>query len=331
MLTLYLQIQAQPLDDNTIKEKKMQVFVDYLEELAPLVGMGIKAFTKSKIKHLKQVAGRPDFLMPFRQKAPTMMRAMETIYKDPDNLLTPAGIINTLCFRGVFYGATFAKEELRWFNNLEEWTKFYNEHKLSGDAKKTYFVNKSAYGNPSDKRTVDLVPQYWKEYGRIQMFLKQHTDNNGKIHIEAKKMYDFMLTMYNIGPLSALLAVGDLIEATALAIPTSQVWGNLVAELSKGALAGLQNLGLIPAHYGINANNKSRALTVDERAHVTNAFVELHDYVEAKMHKTYKDLVGYSIITLEHGLCKRNRILLKSEKLVHRQSKPIKRKGKEKA
>ena len=105
--------------------KQMGVFLDYLQHLIPLVKNGFSMYENFPDLILCRIAKSPDRLLPFRQKAPTVVKAFDVIYRNTDDLCTRAGLFNVLMFRGVFYGSPFAKNDLRWFNTLDEWHVFY--------------------------------------------------------------------------------------------------------------------------------------------------------------------------------------------------------------
>lgn len=82
------------------------------------------------------------------------------IYNDPAFLKTRAGLWNVLMFRGIFYGADFARNDLRRFDTPEDWQTFYQNEKSRRDP--TYFVNTQAYGPWNAHRDIDLVEKYWE-------------------------------------------------------------------------------------------------------------------------------------------------------------------------
>ena len=81
------------------------MFLDYLRHLIPLVKNGFTSYLNSNDAILKRVATSPDRLLPFRQMAPTVIKAYTVIYSNKERLRTRAGLFNVLMFRGVFYGS----------------------------------------------------------------------------------------------------------------------------------------------------------------------------------------------------------------------------------
>jgi hypothetical protein len=99
----------------------------------------------------------------------------------------------------------------------------------------------------------------------------------------------------NIGPLTALLICGDLAMAGFVEKPTVKQMAKLIFYLKKGALLGLERLGLVPPK-----------ATFEE---VFTCFSFLYDYLEANLSDEDKVLIHFDVITLEHGLCKFTRLV----------------------
>ena len=288
----------------------MRVFLDYLRHLIPLVKNGFTSYLNSSDAILKRVATSPDRLLPFRQMAPTLIKAYTVIYSNKERLRTRAGLFNVLMFRGVFYGSPFASEDLVWFNDLEEWESYYENSqktargsdKSKKPTKERYFVCKTAYGPSLTSRSTEVAATYWEESKGWVEFLKTRH--------RAKEVFDWFLRkdkrgkkiFPNIGPLCALLMLGDLMEADGdyFTIPSSATWGELVHELDKGAKNGLLMLGLLD----------EKASSID----TTQSFSELYQYLAEELDDEEKALIGFNTIMLEHGLCKRGRILPKKLK-----------------
>jgi hypothetical protein len=263
---------------------KRQKFVNYLTGLLPLLQNN---FQHSGDPLLQKLANPEytDYLLPFRQRAPTMELAMITIYSDPDELRTPVGLFNALCFRGVFYGSPWARKRLRWFDSYNDWIGY---HKLLG-REDSHFVNLTCYGSCQVSRELSNIEIYWQKCNTWPTFLGP---SNSTPSLE--KIYKYLLSFHNIGKLSALLLIGDFIESRVIEMPSAKCWGEFVGMVGMGALKGLQNLGLL----------KSKASSTD----VQIAFTGLHDYIIDTISQDDLELMGYNVVMLEHGLCKLNRV-----------------------
>lgn len=279
---------------------KMTIFLNYLQELKPLLLNAFATYTASKNRTLRLVANRPDFLLPFRQKAPTMEKALETIYSDVDRLLTPEGLWNILTFRGATYGSLYAEHDLEWFDSCSEWDEYYEAStKSRHDQKSLYFINICAYGFNNKRRSIDNIPLYWAERHRWTSFIQKQPT--------VEKMFKFLIqsnggkkVFGNIGKLTALLVCGDLVELGILEMPSIDEWAGLIYNVRKGATCGLRSLALLDENF-----------TKDE---VIQAFKTLDTFLQENLTNEDCGLMGYNIIMLEHALCKFTRILPKSSK-----------------
>ena len=171
---------------------------------------------------LKKIAGRTDFYLPFRSLAPTILKAKQTILSDCNRLSTREGIFNLVAFRGVFYGSEFARDTLCWFNSYEEWLEF----KRNSNKEESYFVKKTAYGRAQKYRDTNNLKMYWDNAGKWDQFLS----NNPNRDISALHNF-FVLNFHNIGDLSALLIIGDLLESGFLPMVDAHVMGKLVTKV----------------------------------------------------------------------------------------------------
>lgn len=289
---------------------------------------------------MARVAAELDYYLPFRQCAPTMKRAMEVLYSDPNRLLTSQGLANVLAFRGIFYGSDFAQsDDFQYFNNKEEWDNFYHEkegvlgtkekesavkrreekkQKKAGIApKKTksakqleeeenrrkgatedYFRNMAIYGTSNVGRSTSLFDKYWEK--STSQFWKSSKPVHWEAFIQTnpspQELYDWLTVagrFPNIGDLTALLIVGDLIEAGVIRVSSPEEWGLLVVAVDKGAKKGLKELKLI------NANAPNRTIVQEFKA--------LNHFLLAKLTQEQKEIMHYNVVMLEHGLCKHPR------------------------
>ena len=100
----------------------------------------------------------------------------------------------------------------------------------------------------------------------------------------------------NIGKLVALLICGDLANAGVVEQPTVKQMARLMFDVDKGAILGLQCLGII--------SSKDPSL---QQVEIGLSF--LHNYLETNLTAEEKELIGYGIDMLEHGLCKYTRLV----------------------
>jgi hypothetical protein len=287
-------------------QTKMSIFLTYLHDVKTILVHGPAAYEQSNIRTLRMVAKLPDFRLPFRQKAPTMEKALYTIYSDRDRLRTPEGFWNVLTFRGVTYGSLYAKNDLQWFDSYDEWADYYarSNNAVKG-SKQRYFIDVCAFGFNNKYRNIENIKAYWEERHRWTSFI------NGNPNV--KEMYKFLTQIDkkgddgrkkvfpNIGSLTALLVCGDLIELEILDMPPIEDWAKLIYDVQKGATMGLQSLALL-----------GETFTQEE---VIDAFSRLNAFLIQTLSEEDMELMGYNMVMLEHGLCKFTRILTKAEKV----------------
>ena len=228
----------------------------------------------------------PDHLLPFRSHAPTLQQARKTILSDAARMGTPAGLFNLAAFRGVFYGSEFAKTDLRWFDSIDEWDGY---HTASGK-EEAFFVTRAAYGTPQGNRSLTNLSLYWPVASLD--WLEHLKANPDKDAIDFFKFFKEKLR--NVGELSALLMVGDLVESGFIPPPSGAEMGKMVSVVNKGSVRGLQSLELL-----------GPTPTQNE---VVEAFDGLHSFLESALSEEAKGLMRYSTIVLEHGLCKLGRL-----------------------
>jgi hypothetical protein len=102
----------------------------------------------------------------------------------------------------------------------------------------------------------------------------------------------------NIGKLAALLICGDLVNAGVVEKPTVEQMARLMFDVDKGAILGLQRLGIV------RSPNPSL-----QEVEIGLSF--LHNYLETNLTAEEQELIGYGIDMLEHGLCKYTRLVKK--------------------
>ena len=251
---------------------------------------------------MKKIKSDLDYLLPFRQYAPSLANAWCEIYTDIDRLASPTGVglFNILAFRGVFFGSPFAKSDhFRWFNHYEDWERFIidkrEEATKDGRIEEDYYVKINCYGRSQKDRSTKLIKGYWKQRSLWNDIFDQSTKPT------AKQLYYWLtatdegaLRFFNIGPLSALLICGDLIEAGLVLMPSSREYGELIFKVGKGAKDGMTMIGLVK-----NSANPEE---------LCDAFESLDLALQHELTEEEKKAMGYNVVMLEHTLCKIKRL-----------------------
>ena len=156
------------------------------------------------------------------------------------------------------------------------------------------------YGTSNVRRSTSLFDEYW------ETSTSEHWKGSKTVPWEAfiqtepspRELYDWLTVegrFPNIGDLTALLIVGDLIEAGVIGVSSPDEWGLLVVAVNKGAKKGLTELGLI------NTNSPTRTIVQEFKA--------LNNFLLQKLTQEQKDIMHYNIVMLEHGLCKHPRFV----------------------
>ncbi|KAF8229196.1 hypothetical protein L208DRAFT_1287814 [Tricholoma matsutake] len=300
------------------------IFLQYLWMLMPMVKNGMKPYLKSKDRMLSKVANRPDHFLPFRERAPTQKRAIDMVYDGLEDGLTLEDFWNILCHRRTFYGSEFARTHGGQFAILEDWISYKDGEGSTKEDK--YFVISNAYGPANYHQTLELIEKYWslqyewtdfsanKFNGMMSLFcflssqpikpevIDNFADYNPKEEKKKLKQQNDgknpPLNFPNIGELTALLICGDLANVGVVEKPTVQQMARLMFDVDKGAILGLQRLGIV----------KSLNPSVQE-VEIRLSF--LHNYLETNLTAEEKELIGYDIDMLEHGLCKYTRLVKK--------------------
>jgi hypothetical protein len=300
------------------------VFIQYLRMLMPIVKDGTMKYINSKDRMLSRVAKKPDHFLPFRERAPTRKRAIDTVYDGLGGGLTPEDFWNILCHRGTFYGSEFALTHGGRFASLDDWVSYKSgEGSIKEDK---YFVNSTAYGPANHHRTLELIDKYWslrhewidfsknKFNGIMSLFyflssqfmepevIFKFADYDPKEEKKKLKQQNHgknpSPNFPNIGKLAALLICGDLANAGVVEKPTVEQMARLMFDVDKGAILGLQRLGIV------RSPNPSL-----QEVEIGLSF--LHTYLETNLTAEEKELIGYGIDMLEHGLCKYTRLVKK--------------------
>ena len=212
------------------------------------------------------------------------------------------GFFNILAFRGVFFGSPFAQSsQFRWFESIQDWESFRKaelENVLSVyPDEEAYYVKKNCYGSPQKERSVKLLSRYWDE--RHSWSLK--FNETEQVMPTMESCYNFLMSkndgiskFYNIGPLTALLICGDLVEAGVIPMPSSYDLGQLIYKIGRGAKDGMIVLGLVNGD-----------VTCED---FSNAFSSLDTFIASSLDSEVKKACGYSVVMLEHTLCKIKRL-----------------------
>lgn len=272
----------------------MAEFVQFLRKLNPLLEGDMRRFQGGSCDMKEMVSTDPDFYSPFRQKAPLLVRAMGTIYSDINRLATVAGFFNIIAFRSTFYKSPWATESLQWFDSYDHWIQYLRASGKTGNEATNFFTYSRAYGQPTNHMHLDNLATYWAQR---QKWLDHLHENSSRDVLE---LYRFFLNFTNVGSLTAMLIVGDLVECGFAPMPPVQKWAKLVADVNKGARMQLESLKLVSIGTSTPAQKR--------RQLVASAFVDIYNYANQELTPEERQQMGFNVIMVEHALCKKGRI-----------------------
>jgi hypothetical protein len=157
--------------------------------------------------------------------------------------------------------------------SLQIWTIGFLTKVEKAQTKKTYFVNSTAYGPANHHRMLELIEKYWslrhewidfstnKFNGIMSLFfflssqfiepevINNFANYNPKEEKKKLKQQNHgknpSPNFPNIGKLAVLLICGDLVNVGVVEKLTIEQMARLMFDVDKGAILGLQHLGII--------------------------------------------------------------------------------------
>jgi hypothetical protein len=320
-------------------DEKRQVFYDYLCNLIPLVENPTQEYPSGS--KMARVSAELDYYLPFRQRAPTMKRAIEVLYSDRDRLLTSQGFANVLAFRGIFYGSDFAQNDFQYFSSKEEWDNFYNEKEgVLGTEEKEDAVRRR---EEKKKKKAGIAPKktksakqleeeqnrrkgatedYFRDMGiygtsnvtrSTSLFDKYWERSSSQFWKNSKTVpwEEFIRT--NPSPqecydwLTVSKRFPNIGELAALLIVGDLIEAGVIRMPSPeewGMLVVAVNKG---AKKGLGDLKLINSNTPDHR--IVQEFKALDDFLLANLTQEQKEVMHYNVVMLEHGLCKHPRYI----------------------
>lgn len=281
-------------------ESAANALVLYLRELYPLVS----GEPPSQLTELQQHAlGTPDWLLPFRQLAPELVKVFGPGgMLHPDNIDEPGAIASLWCWRGIWYRTEFSTHHDMFFNSYDDWKATYRQLRSTTEVENTiggpnrYFCNTQAFGNATT-RSVKFAKTYFQEESNW-LALFNDKDYDAKLpYIEAynftQKKKEKLKVLPQIGPLVGMLITSDLVYAGKVLEPTVEEFAILVAKLNKGAVSCLQDLSLLSDR--------------DNTSDVVSTFTLLYNSVHDALTDEERAGMVFDVIMFEHALCKYQR------------------------
>ncbi|KAJ7133843.1 hypothetical protein C8R46DRAFT_1048237 [Mycena filopes] len=280
----------------------MNRFLDTLLELEPL--LDDYASITSPTLFQATVHGKRDFLLPFREHAPSRVRSrLPGNSFDPGHARLLAGLFSGLIFRVVIFATLFSLEATTHFNAPAAWTT--EAAKFAGKPE-SFFCNLRTYSGQKCDRGPHLISEYWTTINDPGC---PNWEKNTR-----KGLYDFaecfaFLTakkcFAEIGDLIGFLFTADFYYASAVKAPSVATVAALIRTINAGGMAGLEQLELIPAGPE-GARGRPRKGDITQ---VKAGFTRLYDFLHTKLSPASKTRMGFDAIMVENSLCKWTRWL----------------------
>jgi hypothetical protein len=273
-----------------------------LRHLFPIINSSSLFNLSQKGGLIGKVLTNLDFYLPFRQHAPSLKNARSEIYADLHSQDCEDGVafFNILAFRGVFFGSPFSQSDhFQRFESYEHWTVFRKKEKQEAldvcGLEEKYYVKQNCYGQSQLERSLTLLEGYWAQRKSWNEKFGQSTPPTvDEVYYWLVSKENGRSKFYNIGPLSAFLICGDLIEADIVPMPSSYELGKLIYKVGMGGKKGMEGLKLVSKG--------------DMEGFFCKAFALLDAYIEKTLGVEEKKAMGYNVVMLEHTLCKIQRL-----------------------
>lgn len=243
-----------------------------------------------------------DFFLPFRQHAPQVLAARDKYaFLDPERAGQPGALGSHICWRALSYRSTWSEKlmDSTGFRDLffRDYASFKAEidHlsgslKLTGRALLLYVCNLNAYGTARHQELKFAEAYFVAEKGWKALL----GDRERVEYLEAHK---FFTKLHGIGPLIASLITSDLVYSGQVKMPDIAEMGVIIHQISKGAVSGLNSLGLLHS-----ATNKHSVDVIQSAA--VNLYNSLHD----SFTPDERSQMTFDPIMFEHLLCKYQRV-----------------------
>ncbi|KAJ7470041.1 hypothetical protein B0H11DRAFT_2237846 [Mycena galericulata] len=263
-----------------------------------------------------------DRLCPFRELAPSRVRASGPDGPFGTEAVTTSSFYSALIFRAITFNTDFFRTSQLCFRDHRDFERvmraaekqYSTQH--GGDPLPSFFCNSHAYGPHNPGRTVELA----RVYGPLVV-----SDNIAAQLSEARKQgrttlaftacwkwlkgkgSDKRVRFSNLGPLGSYLLAADYTYTSPRLVdpPTFEELGQIICTMNKGAVHGLERLGLIPQR---PVSTKGDALQSTPAACVEGLKI-VHSMLSAHLSPEQQDQVHFDLIMIEHSLCKLSRAI----------------------
>ncbi|KAK7027642.1 hypothetical protein R3P38DRAFT_2939430 [Favolaschia claudopus] len=304
---------------------KLAHFTRFLDEALTAVHQGPQLANPTPYQTL--LLSDIDRFSPFRELAPSRCRA--TSAHGPytaDFAATDSGFLSAMIFRAITFNTDFCRlARMRYRDGAdftvameEEAAKHRQAHGV--DPPPAFFCDPCAYGPINDGRTVDLAQQYAAAIsgGDGLAAQLQLSRDRGEAQLPFVTFWKWLKGRTKSGPrfpelgqLGSYLLAADYTYTSPqlVASPTIDDLGAIICGMNKGAVSGLEHLGLIPRR-SRNLRNRPRHSTLSA---CTAALKIVLNALNAHWSEQVRRDVGLDLVMIEHSLCKLSRAIGKKK------------------
>lgn len=297
---------AMDVDNHTLPSQLQQIhgrldsLLKFVRELYPLLDPSFSAETDMQ----KHVTRDRDYYLPFCQHAPLAQRLRsEDGPLHPTHAGESGAWPSAILFRACLYRSTFAYDgDTLFFRSYSEWEHIHTQAITDGQPVR-YFVHHQPYGT-TDNRNLNHVHEYFQaeeawnakkaedpaglSFLKCFRFLSSRTKPTE--NMPSKKL------LVHCGPLTAMLAAGDLVYAGLVKAPSVTEMADVIQHVGKGAVSAMKQMGMLSG---------SSISTVEVR----EVFGEVYNFLDSQLTDNEKLEMTFDAIMVEHLLCKFQRCL----------------------
>jgi hypothetical protein len=265
-----------------------------------------------------------DRFCPYRELAPSRQRAAgpEGPYTS-DLASTTGGFLSAMIFRAITFNTDFFRTaRIRYRDHTDFAVVMTDSARLysrsnNDTAPSSFFCNTTAYGPHNSGRTVGLADLYGPlmptENIGSQLALARR---GGETSIPFLTFWKWLkgsvkkpkrVRFSNLGPLGSYLLAADYTYTNPrlVAPPTLEDLGTAICMMNKGAVAGLEILGLIPKRL---RNTNGDPLSSTPEACIRGLGI-VHSVLCSHWTSDVQSEVWFDLIMIEHSLCKFSRAI----------------------
>ncbi|KAI0740912.1 hypothetical protein C8Q76DRAFT_609282 [Earliella scabrosa] len=277
-----------------------KTLLSLVRELIPLVQHGIPTASTSI---QRRVWERMDFLLPFREHAPTRQRLASLPGPGhPKNIKSKGALASCILSRVLHFDTPFIRNDsVGFFEDASRWRQAIVPF-TSSNLPATHFVNPTCYGPYQPGREVLLTtPKAIERFFEAEDDWTTFCKGYGRRKIPFVDCLEWFskIGLPQFGTLTQYLVAADLSYSGRITKPTATEIAQRVAKHRKGSFRGLVTAKLIVEP----ASNEQ----------VVDAFICAHRFLSDKLTAAEKKIITFDPVMTEHLLCKYNRLFSKKD------------------